>query len=75
MIHFLQSLSCIATLIILRHKDNIQRIKEKSHPLGKNITHQQPKTRASALVFFMSYIFILEQIRIIRRQPSPSVFP
>ena len=36
----------LATLIILRHKDNIQRIKEKKEnliPWGKNITHQQPK--------------------------------
>ena len=36
----------LAILIILRHKDNIQRIKEKKEnliPWGKNITHQQPK--------------------------------
>ena len=36
----------LATLIIIRHKDNIQRIKEKKEnliPWGKNITHQQPK--------------------------------
>ncbi len=44
---------CIATLIILRHKDNIQRIKKKENlPWGKNITHQQlKKTRVCALVF------------------------
>ncbi|TKW71206.1 MAG: glycerol-3-phosphate acyltransferase, partial [Staphylococcus hominis] len=36
----------LASLIIIRHKDNITRIKNKSEnlvPWGLNLTHQNPK--------------------------------
>ena len=38
----------LALIIILRHKDNIQRIKQKKEnliPWGLNITHQNPETK------------------------------
>ena len=38
----------LALIIILRHKDNIQRIKQKKEnliPWGLNITHQNPKAK------------------------------
>ncbi|MBZ4266247.1 glycerol-3-phosphate acyltransferase, partial [Streptococcus pneumoniae] len=43
---FIAIILALASLIIIRHKDNIARIKNKTEnlvPWGLNLTHQDPK--------------------------------
>ena len=45
---FIAIILALASLIIIRHKDNIARIKNKTEnlvPLGLNLIHQNPKNK------------------------------